>query len=220
MSIKTNLDSIKRTLPDHVTLVAVSKTKPTGSIMEAYHNGQKVFGENKIQEMTEKWEALPKNIEWHMIGHVQRNKVKYMAEFVSLIHGVDSLKLLKEINKQAKKYNRMIPCLLQIHIAEENTKFGLDKAELMTLIDSLEFKELGNVKIEGLMGMATYTSDEGQIRKEFKFLKSIFDDLQSSLPHISVLSMGMSGDYKIAIEEGSTMVRIGSSIFGERNNSY
>ena len=220
MSIKTNLDSIKRTLPDHVTLVAVSKTKPTGSIMEAYHNGQKVFGENKIQEMTEKWEALPKDIEWHMIGHVQRNKVKYMAEFVSLIHGVDSLKLLKEINKQAKKYNRMIPCLLQIHIAEENTKFGLDKAELMTLIDSLEFKELGNVKIEGLMGMATYTSDEGQIRKEFKFLKSIFDDLQSSLPHISVLSMGMSGDYKIAIEEGSTMVRIGSSIFGERNNSY
>ena len=188
--------------------------------MEAYHNGQKVFGENKIQEMTEKWEALPKDIEWHMIGHVQRNKVKYMAEFVSLIHGVDSLKLLKEINKQAKKYNRMIPCLLQIHIAEENTKFGLDKAELMTLIDSLEFKELGNVKIEGLMGMATYTSDEGQIRKEFKFLKSIFDDLQSSLPHISVLSMGMSGDYKIAIEEGSTMVRIGSSIFGERNNSY
>ena len=220
MSIKTNLDSIKRTLPDHVTLVAVSKTKPTGSIMEAYHNGQKVFGENKIQEMTEKWEALPKDIKWHMIGHVQRNKVKYMAEFVSLIHGVDSLKLLKEINKQAKKYNRMIPCLLQIHIAEENTKFGLDKAELMTLIDSLEFKELGNVKIEGLMGMATYTSDEGQIRKEFKFLKSIFDDLQSSLPHISVLSMGMSGDYKIAIEEGSTMVRIGSSIFGERNNSY
>jgi pyridoxal phosphate enzyme (YggS family) len=219
MSIKTNLDSIKRTLPDYVTLVAVSKTKPTDSILEAYRNGQIVFGENKIQEMTEKWEALPKDIEWHMIGHVQRNKVKYMAEFVSLIHGVDSLKLLKEINKLAKKYNRIIPCLLQIHIAEEDTKFGLDKAELMTLVDSLEFKELGNIKIEGLMGMATYTSDENQIRKEFKFLKSIFDDLQRSIPLISVLSMGMSGDYKIAIEEGSTMVRIGSSIFGERNYS-
>ena len=220
MSIKTNLNSIKRTLPDYVTLVAVSKTKPKDSIMEAYRNGQHVFGENKIQEMTEKWKALPKDIEWHMIGHVQRNKVKYMSEFVSLIHGVDSLKLLHEINKQAKKYKRIIPCLLQIHIAQEDTKFGLDKAELMALIDSSEFKALGNIKIEGLMGMATYTSDESQIRKEFKILKSIFDDLQRSLPHISVLSMGMSGDYKIAIEEGSTMVRIGSSIFGERNYSH
>ena len=220
MSIKTNLNSIKRTLPDYVTLVAVSKTKPNDSIMEAYRNGQHVFGENKIQEMTEKWKALPKDIEWHMIGHVQRNKVKYMSEFVSLIHGVDSLKLLHEINKQAKKYKRIIPCLLQIHIAQEDTKFGLDKAELMALIDSSEFKALGNIKIEGLMGMATYTSDESQIRKEFKILKSIFDDLQRSLPHISVLSMGMSGDYKIAIEEGSTMVRIGSSIFGERNYSH
>lgn len=188
--------------------------------MEAYNSGQRVFGENKIQEMVKKWEALPKDIEWHMIGHVQRNKVKYMAEFVSLIHGVDSLKLLQEINKQAKNVNRTIPCLLQMHIAEEDTKFGLNKTELNAMINSEAFKALHHIKVIGLMGMATYTPDENQIRKEFKSLKSIYDDLQRSLPHISVLSMGMSGDHKMAIEEGSTMVRIGSSIFGARNYSH
>ncbi|PIF01364.1 MAG: YggS family pyridoxal phosphate-dependent enzyme [Maribacter sp.] len=217
MSVRSSLESIKQTLPKHVTLVAVSKTKPQASILEAYDGGQRIFGENKIQEMTEKWEALPKDIEWHMIGHVQRNKVKYMAGFVSLIHGVDSLKLLREINKQAKKHNRTIPCLLQIHIAREETKFGLDQTELNDLVRSGEFKELGHVDIVGLMGMATYTHNQDQIRNEFRYLKSIFDKLKGSLPHVSVLSMGMSGDYKIAVEEGSTMVRIGSSIFGTRD---
>lgn len=218
MSIAANLHTIQQTVPEHVTLVAVSKTMPVESVLEAYEQGQRVFGENKIQEMTQKWNELPKDIQWHMIGHVQRNKVKYMAEYVSIIHGVDSLSLLKEINKQAKKYNRIINCLFQIHIAEEDTKFGLDEAELNSIIMSDEYKELGNIKILGLMGMATYTSDEDQIRKEFKRLKRIFDKLNSSLPGISVLSMGMSGDYKIALEEGSTMVRIGSSIFGLRNH--
>lgn len=198
-------------------MVAVSKTKPNEDILEAYEAGQRVFGENKVQEMVQKWEDLPKDIEWHMIGHVQRNKVKYMAEFVSLIHGVDSPRLLKEINKQAKKYDRIIPCLLQIHIAEEDTKFGLDKAELEELIESDAFKAMENVKIVGLMGMATFTDDKSQVRREFAQLKSMFDDLTSKLKDITILSMGMSGDYQIAIEEGSTMVRIGSSIFGARN---
>lgn len=217
MSIKDNLYSIKSELPEGVTLVAVSKTKPNEDILEAYEAGQRVFGENKVQEMVQKWEDLPKDIEWHMIGHVQRNKVKYMAEFVSLIHGVDSPRLLKEINKQAKKYDRIIPCLLQIHIAEEDTKFGLDKAELEELIESDAFKAMENVKIVGLMGMATFTDDKSQVRREFAQLKSMFDDLTSKLKDITILSMGMSGDYQIAIEEGSTMVRIGSSIFGARN---
>ena len=217
MSIAKNLHSIQKTLPDKVTLVAVSKTMPNESILEAYENGQRVFGENKIQEMTQKWNDLPKDIQWHMIGHVQGNKVKYMAEYVSFIHGVDSLKLLKEINKQAKNHNRIINCLLQMHIAEEDTKFGLNQTELNSIINSDIFKELENIKIKGLMGMATYTSDEAQIRKEFEHLKRIYDELSSSLPGVSVLSMGMSGDYKIALEEGSTMVRIGSSIFGIRN---
>lgn len=217
MSIKDNLTSIKNELPKGVTLVAVSKTKPNEDILEAYGAGHRIFGENKVQEMVAKWEELPKDIEWHMIGHVQRNKVKYMAEFVSLIHGVDSLKLLKEIDKQAKKHERVIPCLLQIHIAEEDTKFGLDDSELSALLQSEAFKAMENVKIVGLMGMATFTQNENQVRKEFAHLKSIFDQLQQKLPEISILSMGMSGDYKIAILEGSTMVRIGSSIFGERN---
>ncbi|MBD1261254.1 YggS family pyridoxal phosphate-dependent enzyme [Maribacter polysiphoniae] len=220
MSVKSNLEAIKQTLPEHVTLVAVSKTKPQESILEAYDGGQRIFGENKIQEMAEKWAVLPKDIEWHMIGHVQRNKVKYMAEFVSLIHGVDSFKLLKEIDKQAKKHNRTIPCLLQMHIAQEATKFGLDQTELNDLIQSEAFKALDHIEIVGLMGMATNTPDHVQIRNEFKQLKSIFDQLKGSLPHVSVLSMGMSGDYKIAIEEGSTMVRIGSSIFGSRNYAH
>lgn len=219
MSIKDNLNSIKSELPEGVILVAVSKTKPNEDILEAYEAGQRVFGENKVQEMVQKWEDLPKDIEWHMIGHVQRNKVKYMAEFVSLIHGVDSSRLLKEINKQAKKYDRVIPCLLQIHIAEEDTKFGLDEKELNELISSDTFKAMENIKIVGLMGMATFTKDENQVRREFTQLKSMFDALKAKLSDISILSMGMSGDYTIAIEEGSTMVRIGSSIFGARNYS-
>ncbi|WP_190808986.1 YggS family pyridoxal phosphate-dependent enzyme [Flagellimonas sp. S3867] len=217
MSIEENLGKVKKIIPDGVTLVAVSKTKPNEAILEAYNAGHRIFGENKVQEMTQKWEELPKDIEWHMIGHVQRNKVKYMAEYVSLIHGVDSFRLLKEIDKQAEKYNRVIPCLLQMHIAEEQTKFGLDKAELEEIIVSEDFKNLKNIKIVGVMGMATYTQDQSQIRKEFAFLKTIFDFLRENLSNITVLSMGMSGDFDIAIQEGSTMVRIGSSIFGARN---
>ena len=217
MSIKDNLKAIKESIPSQVTLVAVSKTKPIADIEEAYAAGQRVFGENKIQEMTAKQEVLPKDIEWHMIGHIQRNKVKYMAEYVALIHGVDSLKLLKEINKQAKKHNRVISCLLQIHIAEEDTKFGFDENELSELIASSDIKQLNNIKIVGLMGMATFTDNNQQIRKEFKQLKSLFEKTKSSFPDLSQLSMGMSGDYKIAIEEGSTMIRVGSSIFGSRN---
>ena len=217
MSIEENLKAIYDSLPQQVTLVAVSKTKPVETIMEAYAAGQRAFGENKIQEMAQKWEQLPKDIEWHMIGHVQRNKVKYMAEFVNLIHGVDSLRLLVEINKQAKKYHRVIPCLLQMHIAEESTKFGLDEQELHEIISSETFAELEHVQIKGLMGMATFTENQDQIRKEFAHLKSIYDKVQGQLSQISILSMGMSGDYSVAIEEGSTMVRIGSSIFGARN---
>ncbi|GLU44512.1 YggS family pyridoxal phosphate-dependent enzyme [Allomuricauda sp. NBRC 101325] len=219
MSIKDNLLEIQSELPKGVTLVAVSKTKPNEAILEAYEAGQRVFGENKVQEMVAKWEVLPKDIEWHMIGHLQRNKVKYMAEFVSLIHGVDSLKLLSEIDKQAQKQDRVISCLLQMHIAEEDTKFGLNQSELNELINSEAFKAMKNIKIVGLMGMATFTTDETQIHKEFAQLKSIFDSLKSEIPEISILSMGMSGDYNIAITEGSTMVRIGSSIFGARNYS-
>ncbi|RIV42016.1 YggS family pyridoxal phosphate-dependent enzyme [Flagellimonas pelagia] len=219
MSIVNNIKSILAEIPEGVVLVAVSKTKPKEALLEAYEAGQRVFGENKVQEMVGKWELLPKDIEWHMIGHLQRNKVKYMAEFVSLIHGVDSLKLLIEIDKQAQKYGRVIPCLLQMHIAEEDTKFGLDEQELNELIASDEFQTMENIKVVGLMGMATFTSDEVQIRKEFAHLKSIFENLKQKLPGISILSMGMSGDYQLAIEEGSTMVRIGSSIFGSRNYS-
>tara|TARA_R110002049_G_scaffold762_9_gene5092 strand:- start:7791 stop:8444 length:654 start_codon:yes stop_codon:yes gene_type:complete len=217
MSIKANLKKIKESLPPHVTLVAVSKTKPATDIMEAYEAGQRIFGENKIQEMTQKWEGLPKDIQWHMIGHIQRNKVKYMAEYVTLIHGVDSLKLLKEINKQAKIHQRLIPCLLQIHIAEEDTKFGFNESELNEIITSNDIQQLTNIKIVGLMGMATFTDDQLQIRKEFKHLKNMFEKVKPVLPDLSELSMGMSGDYEIAIEEGSTMIRVGSSIFGTRN---
>jgi pyridoxal phosphate enzyme (YggS family) len=217
MAIKENLEKIRLALPNQVTLVAVSKTKPSEDILEAYDAGHRIFGENKIQEMTQKWEKLPKDIEWHMIGHVQRNKVKYMAEYVSLIHGVDSLKLLKEINKQATRHERVINCLLQIHIAQEETKFGLDPDELEVLISAPEFNELKNIKIRGVMGMATNTENMAQVRKEFRFLKTIFDGLQKKLAGVDIISMGMSGDYAIAIEEGSTMVRIGSSIFGARN---
>ena len=212
MSIKDNLLKIKSTLPEHVTLVAVSKTKPVADLMEAYNAGQRIFGENKIQEMTEKWEQMPKDIQWHMIGHIQTNKVKFMAPYVSLIHGVDSLKLLEEINKQALKNNRIIDCLLQIHIAEEESKFGLNNDELADLLVSESFKNLKNINIVGLMGMATFTENQIQIKKEFEHLKSIFDQVKI----LKTLSMGMSGDYQLAIECGSTMVRIGSSIFGGR----
>tara|TARA_R110002051_G_scaffold56046_8_gene103985 strand:- start:35491 stop:36144 length:654 start_codon:yes stop_codon:yes gene_type:complete len=217
MSIKENLSTVLKTIPNSVTLVAVSKTKPLSDIQQVYDEGQRIFGENKVQEMTEKWEKMPKDIEWHMIGHLQRNKVKYMAQFVSLIHGVDSPRLLSEINKQAKKHNRTISCLLQVHIAEEDTKFGFDEEELIALVNNNDFKEFKNVKLTGLMGMATFTDDMSQVRREFKNLKSLYSKLKNSYPDFSTLSMGMSGDYKIAIEEGSTMVRIGSSIFGSRN---
>ena len=216
MSISNSLKNIKQDLPNHVTLVAVSKTKPNAHLIEAYEVGQRIFGENKIQEMTQKWEDLPKDIEWHMIGHVQTNKVKYMAEYVALVHGVDSFKLLKEINKQAKKHHRTINCLLQVHIAEEETKFGLDKTELLELLNSDEFNALKNIKVIGLMGMATFTDNEVQVRKEFKALYALFKDAKTIVNSLDTVSMGMSGDYKIAIEEGSTMVRIGSSIFGSR----
>jgi len=218
VSIKNNLLKILDELPKDISLVAVSKTKTNEEIMEAYKAGQYIFGENKIQEMVLKWSELPKDIEWHMIGHVQSNKVKYMGEFVSLIHSVDSLKLLKEINKQGLKHDRNINCLLQIHIAQEQTKFGLNETELFELIDTEEFGNLKNVTIQGLMGMATFTDDEEQIRKEFSYLSSIYLKLKNKIPEANVLSMGMSGDYQIAIEQGSTMVRIGSSIFGVRNN--
>ncbi len=217
MSITQNLIEIRKTIPSNVTLVAVSKTKTVDDIMEAYNADQRIFGENKIQEMTQKWEAMPKDIQWHMIGHVQRNKVKYMASYVSLIHGVDSFRLLKEINKQAVKHDRIIDCLLQMHIAEEETKFGLDRLELEKIVTSEEFRTLENVRVLGLMGMATFTTDETQIRREFKTLKSHYKIAMGMLPAISILSMGMSGDYQTAIEEGSSMVRIGSSIFGARN---
>ena len=221
MSISKNLNSIKSQLPNHVTLVAVSKTKPVADLMEAYDAGQRIFGENKIQEMTEKWEVMPKDIEWHMIGHVQTNKVKYMAPYVSLIHGVDSLKLLQEINKQAAKNNRVIDCLLQVYIAEEESKFGLDEQELYEILNEIQHNKENykNIKIVGLMGMATFTENQNQIKKEFKHLKTIFDkynQLETSNLKLETLSMGMSGDYQLAISCGSTMVRIGSSIFGSR----
>lgn len=217
MKITANLQQIKASIPEHVTLVAVSKTKPNEAILEAYQAGQRIFGENKVQELTEKYESLPKDIEWHMIGHLQSNKVKYIASFVSLIHGVDSFKLLKEINKRAAQNERVINCLLQIHIAEEDTKFGFDDKEVAELLKSEAFQNLKNIKIVGLMGMATFTDNEQQIRKEFKSLKNLFDKLSTLYFPLSTLSMGMSGDYQIAIEEGSTMIRVGSSIFGERN---
>ena len=221
MSIEQNLTEIKSQLPNHVTLVAVSKTKPVADLMEAYNAGQRIFGENKIQEMTEKWEEMPKDIQWHMIGHVQTNKVKFMAEYVSLIHGVDSLKLLQEINKQALKHNRVIDCLLQIYIAEEESKFGLDEEELNGILRFItQNSEIyKNIRIVGLMGMATFTENQNQIKKEFQNLKTIFDKINKlSIVNyqLSIISMGMSGDYKLAIECGSTMVRIGSSIFGTR----
>jgi len=219
--IKDNLIETLKTIPENVQLVAVSKTKPNEDIIEAYNEGQRVFGENKVQELTTKYEELPKDIQWHMIGHLQRNKVKYIAPFVSMIHAVDSLRLLKEINKQAKKNERVINCLLQFHIAEESTKFGLDLSEAKELLSSDEFKAMDSITICGVMGMATFTDDEDQVRCEFRELKKSFNVLKESFfkgnDPFKEISMGMSGDYKSAIEEGSTMVRIGSTIFGARN---
>ena len=219
MSITENLIKIKSKLPQNVTLVAVSKTKPLSDLLEAYDTGQRIFGENKIQEMASKYNEMPKDIEWHMIGHIQRNKVKYMAPFVSLIHGVDSLRLLAEINKQALKNNRIIDCLLQVKIASEESKFGLSENEVLNLLDSEEIKTFQNIKIVGLMGMATFTNNQEQLQKEFEILKFIFDNLthlKSTNYNLKTLSMGMSDDYPIAIKNGSTMIRVGSSIFGKR----
>ena len=217
MNISEQIKYYKSQLPEDVVLVAVSKTKPEENLLEAYNAGQRVFGENKIQEMTEKWENLPKDIEWHMIGHVQSNKVKYLAEYVNLVHGIDRLKLIKELNKQAQKHDRTINCLLQIKIAEEGTKFGMDINDAEAILNKDFKKTYPNVNVVGFMGMATFTNDEEQVQREFKTLKSHFDRLSKDHNSLKILSMGMSGDYKLAITEGSTMVRIGSAIFGERN---
>lgn len=219
--IADNINKVKKTLPATVTLVAVSKTKPIEDIKDAYEGGHRVFGENKIQELVYKHESLPSDIKWHMIGHVQTNKVKYIAGFVSLIHSVDSIKLLRTINKEAQKNNRVIDCLLQVKIASEDSKFGLTKEQLEDLIQLDEFKTFNNVRIVGLMGMATFTYDEEQIRKEFGILSEIYKQIKTrfynNVESFTEISMGMSDDYLIAVEEGSTMVRVGSSIFGKRN---
>jgi len=220
VQIKENLQNILTTIPENVNLIAVSKTKPVSDIMEAYNAGQRIFGENKIQEMVEKHTLLPKDIKWHMIGHLQSNKVKLMAGFVSLIHGVDSFKTLVEINKQALKHSRTINCLLQLKIAKEDTKFGMSFEDVENIFKSDEFSNLENINIQGFMGMASFTDDQNIIRNEFQTLKKYFEiskkhDALNFSPN--TLSMGMSGDYKIAIEEGSTMIRVGSAIFGQRN---
>ncbi|WP_375585342.1 YggS family pyridoxal phosphate-dependent enzyme [Cyclobacterium xiamenense] len=221
-NLSENLTAITRSFPNpDCLLVAVSKTKPIAAIQEAYAAGIRDFGENKVQEMTEKEAALPKDIRWHMIGHLQRNKVKYIVPFVHLIHSVDSLRLLKQINKEGRKINRVIPCLLQVHIASEESKFGWDEAELIAFLHGEEIDELQHIRVLGLMGMATNTSDTEKIRSEFHGLSALFERLKrSELPsqvQMEELSMGMSGDYQIAQEEGSTMVRIGSAVFGARN---
>ncbi len=221
MEIGKEILAIKQSIPANVKLVAVSKTKPNEDIMAAYNVGHKIFGENKVQDLVGKYESLPKDIEWHFIGHPQSNKVKYIAPFVALIHGVDSLKLLKVIDKEGRKNNRVIHCLLQFHIATEATKFGLSVDEAKAILESEEFKKLKFVEIAGVMGMATYTDDADWIRNEFRTLKNIFNLLKneyfSGSEIFTEISMGMSGDYKIAVEEGSTMIRVGSKIFGARN---
>jgi pyridoxal phosphate enzyme (YggS family) len=218
--IKNRLKEIKADLSENIKLIAVSKTKPIDAILEAYDAGQRDFGENKVQELVEKFEKLPKDINWHMIGHLQSNKIKYIAPFIYLIHGVDSLKLLVEIDKNGRKINRKIPCLLQFHIAQEETKFGFNWNEIVVFLESETFKQLTFVDIKGVMGMASFTDNNIQIQKEFSELKTIFDNLKLNYfqddEDFKILSMGMSSDYKIAIEEGSNMVRVGSSIFGSR----
>lgn len=215
MNILTKTTELRASIPSEVTLVAVSKTKSAKEITQAYEAGQRIFGENKVQEMALKWEQLPEDINWHMIGHVQTNKVKYMAHFVDLIHGVDSFKLLKEIQKQAKKHQRTIRCLIQIRIAEEETKFGLPQEQLTTLLENS--KALSNIEVAGLMGMATFTDNKEQIISEFKTLKNLFDQAKKTFKNLEILSMGMSGDYDVAIQCGSNMIRVGSKIFGARN---
>lgn len=221
MSIASNLQNILNKLPEEVCLVAVSKTKPESDIQEAYQAGQRVFGENKAQELQRKAENLAQDIEWHMIGHLQRNKVKYIAPHVNLIHSVDSMRLLYEIDKRAQQNERVIPVLLQCYIAKEESKFGLDKSELIELLDSPEFKALENIEVHGLMGMATNTDNKEVVTREFEYLKTLFDGLKNShfaqQDSFKTISMGMSGDYELAIQAGSNMVRIGSSIFGARN---
>lgn len=216
MPIQENLTKIKSEIPSSVTLVVVTKTHPTEKLLEVYNAHHKIFGENKVQEMLDKYEQLPKDIDWHLIGHLQTNKVKFIAPFVKLIHSVDSLKLLIEINKQAQKNNRIIDCLLQIFIAQEETKFGLDETEAAELLNSDEVTKLPNIKIVGLMGMASNTNNTEQVKKEFQKLKFFFDKQKVMHPQLQILSMGMSGDYKMAIEQGSNMVRVGSAIFGSR----
>jgi len=221
MNIENNISEIKNSIPANVKLVAVSKTKPNEDILAAYNSGHKIFGENKVQDLANKYEVLPKDIEWHFIGHPQSNKVKFIAPFIYMIHGVDSLKLLKVINKEALKNSRVVNCLLQFHIAEESTKFGLLLDEAIEILVSAEFKSLKNIAIAGVMGMATYTDDKNQIKKEFHLLKNIFNSLKneyfSDSEIFREISMGMSGDFPIAIEEGSTLIRVGSKIFGARN---
>jgi pyridoxal phosphate enzyme (YggS family) len=221
MEIKYNLEKIKKGIPSHVQLIAVSKTKPEIDILEAYNSGQRVFGENKAQEMNEKYQNLPKDIEWHFIGHLQTNKIKYISPFVTLIHSVDSVRLLSAIDKEGKKNNRIIDCLLQFYIATEESKFGFDLKEANSLLSSDEYKSMTNIRIAGVMGMATNTENEELIRNEFKQLAENFRNIKINYfkndNSFKEISMGMSGDYQIAIEEGSSMVRIGSSIFGERN---
>lgn len=221
MSIAENLRNIKQELPENVKLVAISKTKPNEAILESYEAGQKVFGENRVQELTQKHDELPKDIQWHMVGHLQSNKVKYIAPFVNLIHGVDKAKLLKEIDKQGRKNNRVLDVLLQFHIAEEETKFGFNYQEAEEMLNDPKFKNSEYVRICGVMGMATFTENEDQIRKEFKQLAQFFHQLKANYfkhsDHFKEISMGMTNDYKIAIEEEATIVRIGSLIFGKRN---
>lgn len=225
MNIKNNINQIKQMLPEGCELIVVSKTQPVDKILEAYDTGHRAFGENKVQELIQKAHLLPTDIQWHLIGHLQTNKVKYIAPFIYLIHSVDSLKLLQEINKQALKANRTISCLLQVYIANEETKFGLSTEEVSALLQSEEFRGFNNIAIKGLMGMASLTAETEQIRSEFKNLASLFVSLKNkNLPHceMEILSMGMSGDFQIATEEGSNMVRVGSAIFGERfyHNSF
>lgn len=221
MSVKDNLLKIRQSIPSNVTLIAVSKTKPAEDILEAYQTGQRVFGENKAQEMKEKYALLPKDIQWHMIGHLQENKVKYIVPFVSMIHSVDSLKILLAINKRALLCNRVVDCLFEMDISHEESKFGLSMEELISILSSEEYKQMANVRICGLMGIGSITEDKEQTRKEFRTLKEMFLEIKqkffSNSEYFSQISMGMSSDYDLAIQEGSTMVRIGSSIFGARN---
>ena len=219
--IQENLNNVRATVPSNVTLIAVSKTKPISDLQEAYDAGQRIFGENKALEMRDKYQELPKDIQWHFIGHLQTNKIKYIAPFVTLIHAIDSLSLLEAVNKEAAKNNRIIDCLLQFHIAQEETKFGLDIEEAKSLLESEIYKNLKNIRVCGVMGMATFTEDVVQVRNEFKNLKNIFETLKENYfkgnDSFKEISMGMSDDYPIAIEEGTTMVRVGSKIFGARN---